>query len=197
MDTSFPVSTWVDTDLALDELHWGQDLCLVDTDVNMLDHYQQQQSTSTMLGFDTLSAFLSEIEQLEDDADAEHPQKEAPLVADSKPAAAIDASFATESTKKKKLNSAQRARRDKKVLEETIAKLEEDVARISKAHQDKFAHIHKRWKFVIRQERHKLKRVMAAQRRLHQLVDTQSKKASQLHDLMRQWTDLMLVRCQL
>lgn len=201
--SSSTASVWMDAAFTLDELHLDLDVCPMDADMEALD--QQQPSPTAMHGFDTLSAFLSEMNQL-DEATAGtsstttcvHRETE---VKTNSLAASVSVSCAcdTQGTKTKttKLTSTQRARRDKLELQATIARLQQEFARISAAHQEQFAHIVERWNPVIRQEQRQLKRVLALRHRLHQLLAIQWTKASQVHDLIRQWTDLMLVGCRL
>lgn len=199
MDDGSPASSlWVDTALSLDDLQQNPDSRLMKADIEPLDHQQQPSlaSPTTMLSFDTLLAFLDEMGQLEDGcadvvSNVTCTQREnAPKMTTS--AFSCDAQ---QGQKKTKLSSSQRARRTKLVLEETIAKLQQQVARITQAQREQFSYVDERWKPVIRQEKRYLKRVMAARRRLHQAVDMQRKTAIQLQDLMRQWANLMQVRC--
>lgn len=197
---------WMDAAFAVYDPYQDTDFCLMDIDMDAQGCQQQQEQeqppplvpSTVMLDIDMLSAFLSEMEQLEEDKDALPNASDAHREGQHKKdlvASTAGATSNTQGSTKQKLSSSQRVSRDRLMLEETISKLQQEVERLSEAHQEKFPHVRERWRPIIRQERNKLKSATAARRQLHQAVVTQWKKATRLHDMLQQWSELMLVRC--
>lgn len=200
---------WMDAAFALDELHQDLDFRAMAAEVDALE---QPKSPVVTVGLDTLSTFLSEMEQLDDDGLlAVLPQHETASSASWKlvldledPAAALaaaaGASVAMENrnlktmSKKKKMSSSQRTKRDKLALEDTISQLETEIKRISAEYKKQLAPINDRWKPIIRHELYQMERVTATQRRLHRLIQTQQGKSAKVRDLLAQMRTQMLVR---
>lgn len=183
---SSSAQVWMDAASALDELHEDADFRDISAEVDALQMQQHQQWASPIVAVDlnTLYAFLSEMEKLDDDAEGEtsapvqKPDSTTPgrlnqdlLTAQATASVAMEENNHTPEPKKKKLSTLDRTRREKAALRQEIELMEHQIQQIQREHHDRLSQLYaKRWGPVIQHELHRKETLEAEQFELRRLV---------------------------
>lgn len=116
-------SVWMDEGFSLSSLHGDAESKALTADLNAREKRQPVPSPSVAHGMQTLAAFLSEMEQLSDDEDTERRQTTSATVEGASPTAGKSA----QKSKKKKMSTFERTRRNKAALYQAVYQLEGQI----------------------------------------------------------------------
>lgn len=210
-------SVWMNAAFVLDEQHPNADFRDVAAAADVLERQQLQYASpesppSAAGGLNTLYAFLTEMEQLDEDEISPRSQSYISpwsLVLDPRDpaiaqATAIGASVAMENNfqktkpKKKKLSTHDRTRQEKAALLQDIDIMEQEIQQIKRAHYEKFAQLYaKRWEPIIQHEVNQKEKLEEEQFELRRHVDEERQRWHAALELIEKMRAFLQVRLNL